>query len=71
MIEKALKKLTRRGIIISKENRKIVRETLADYAFAATIDSAVREEAHCISDATSKAMTRCNCVCHECSCCRE
>lgn len=46
MIEDTLNELAAQGFIPSPKARKAIRDALADYAFCATIDSAIREEAH-------------------------
>lgn len=49
MIEALLEKLTEKGIIRSDADRAVVKDALAEYAFCATIDSAIRNEAHNIA----------------------
>lgn len=50
MIEDTLNQLAAQGFISSPKARKAIRDALADYAFCATIDSAIREEAHQIME---------------------
>ena len=49
LIERQLNTLAVDGVITSLDQRETIRQAMLDYAFAATIDSDIRNEVHRLS----------------------